>query len=83
MKVSRCKPSRGFKSGGFTLKNCKPSGGFTPQKGVNPLLSCKRFLKKGENPPGVNPLEGLHLDIFNDPYRTLIFLRLSESRNDT
>ena len=58
LKVSRCKPP-----------DVNP-GRFTPQKGVSPSLSCKRFLKKGVNPPGVNPAEGLLLDTFSDLYGT-------------
>ena len=54
--------------GGLHLKKCKPPGGFTPQKGVNPPLSAYRILKKGVNPPG-----GLHFRKGVNPPPRLMF----------
>ena len=54
--------------GGLHLKKCKPPGGFSPQKGVNPPLSAYRILKKGVNPPG-----GLHLRKGVNPPPRLMF----------
>ena len=54
--------------GGLHLKKCKPPGGVTPQKGVNPPLSAYRILKKGVNPPG-----GLHLRKGVNPPPRLMF----------